>query len=212
MTELYLSNFNCPQCGKKCLHERYNVVNATTNSELTKAITEWDLFKFSCQHCDKEQIITYPTLYLDKEKKCAIHYIPYIDKATFTRQQNYIKLEGIDLSEYRCRIVHDLESFIEKVQIFNANLDDRAIELMKYTNSPLEEGDIQFSYEYIVLSQVGPSNYEFMFVNKDEVAASLDFSEEQYQFFISELETIEDKELFINEYWAGNVIRHGVRS
>lgn len=41
-----------------------------------------------------------------------------------------------------------MESFVEKIQIFTDKLDDRAIELMKFTNSPKEENDIQFTYEH----------------------------------------------------------------
>jgi len=52
---------------------------------------------------------------------------------------------SLNLSEFQCRVVHDLESFVEKIQIFTDKFDDRAIELMKFTNSPKEENDIQFT-------------------------------------------------------------------
>lgn len=51
-----------------------------------------------------------------------------------------------------------------------------------------------------------------MFVNNREVVASLDFSEGQYQYFLTEVEDVETKELFINEYWAEKFARHGVKS
>lgn len=58
--------------------------------------------------------------------------------------------EGVNLSEYKMRVVSDIESFVEKVQIVSSGYDDRAIELMKFMNSPLEDGDIQFNYEHIL--------------------------------------------------------------
>lgn len=119
---------------------------------------------------------------------------------------------SLNLSEFQCRVVHDLESFVEKIQIFTDKLDDRAIELMKFTNSPKEENDIQFTYEHQVFTKVGPLNYQFMFVNNREVVASLDFSEDQYQYFLTEVEDVETKELFINEYWAVEFARHDVKS
>lgn len=63
--------------------------------------------------------------------------------------------EGVDLSEYKIRVVSDVESFVEKVQIVSAGYDDRAIELMKFMNSTLEDGDIQFNYEHMVFTKVG---------------------------------------------------------
>ncbi|RMI73759.1 CpXC domain-containing protein [Streptococcus iniae] len=212
MTDIYLSYLNCPKCGEKNPHQRHNIIDIGLEPELTKQIIDWEFFKFSCQNCTHEQFVTYPTLYLEVEKKVAIHYIPYLDEAVLTRQQSKLKIMSLNLSEFQCRVVHDLESFVEKIQIFTDKLDDRAIELMKFTNSPKEENDIQFTYEHQVFTKVGPLNYQFMFVNNREVVASLDFSEDQYQYFLTEVEDVETKELFINEYWAVEFARHDVKS
>ncbi|WP_270743818.1 CpXC domain-containing protein [Streptococcus lutetiensis] len=123
-------------------------MDAALGSEQTNQIIDWEFFKFSCQNCTHEKFVTYPTLYLDVENKVAIHYIPYIDEAVLSRQQSQLKNLSLNLSEFQCRVVHDLESFVEKIQIFTDKLDDRAIELMKFTNSPKEENDIQFTYEH----------------------------------------------------------------
>ncbi len=90
-------------------------------------------------------LVIYPILYLDVDNKIAIHYIPYIDEAVLSRQQSQLKNMSLNLSEFQCRVVHDSESFVEKIQIFTDKFDDRAIELMKFTNSPKEENDIQFT-------------------------------------------------------------------
>ncbi|WP_288598716.1 CpXC domain-containing protein [uncultured Streptococcus sp.] len=99
--------------------------------------------------------------------------------------------EGVDLSEYKIRVVSDVESFVEKVQIVSAGYDDRAIELMKFMNSPLEDGDIQFNYEHMVFTKVGQESYQFMFIDNQTAVASLAFSQEQYESYLSDVEDLE---------------------
>ncbi|HFR3303585.1 TPA: CpXC domain-containing protein [Streptococcus suis] len=110
--------------------------------------------------------------------------------------------EGVNLSEYRIRVVSDLESFVEKVQIVSAGYDDRAIELMKYMNSPLEDGDIQFNYEHMVFTKVGHESYQFMFINNQTAVASLDFSQEQYEYYLADVEDLEINTYYIDSRWA----------
>ena len=99
-------------------------------------------------------------------------------------QQN----SGSAESEYLIRVVSDIESFVEKVQIVSAGYDDRGIWLMKFTNSPLEEGDIQFNYEHMVFTRGGYESYQFMFIDNQTAIASLDFSKEQYEYYLADNE------------------------
>jgi len=88
-------------------------------------------------------LVIYPILYLDVDNKIAIHYIPYIDEAVLSRQQSKLKNMSLNLSEFQCRVVHDLESFVEKIQIFKGDL--------KHTKNPSAlrhlRDRIQTSYE-----------------------------------------------------------------
>lgn len=110
--------------------------------------------------------------------------------------------EGVNLSEYRIRVVSDIESFVEKVQIISAGYDDRAIEVMKYMNSPLEDGDIQFNYEHMVFTKVGQESYQFMFIDIQIVVASLDFSQEKYEYYLADVEDLETNTYYIDSRWA----------
>jgi len=58
--------------------------------------------------------------------------------------------------------------------------------LIKLTNSPEEDNDIQFTYMYHVHTKLGPSHHQFMFINNWAVVASFDISEVQYQYFMKE--------------------------
>ncbi|MCY7024075.1 CpXC domain-containing protein [Streptococcus sanguinis] len=115
--------------------------------------------------------------------------------------------EGVDLSEHKIRVVSDVESFVEKVQIVSAGYDDRAIELMKFMNSPLEDGDIQFNYEHMVFTKVGQESYQFMFIDNQTAVASLDFSQEQYEYYLSDVEGLETNTYCIESRWAESFSR-----
>lgn len=59
---------------------------------------------------------------------------------------------------------------------------------MKFTNSPLEDGDIQFNYELMVFTKVGQESYQFMFIDNQTAVASLNFSKEQYEYYLADNE------------------------
>lgn len=91
-----------------------------------------------------------------------LYYIPAMD----SREQEQYRIEEIfsqikqvegdrysnSFDTYNFRIVSDMESFIEKVQILDAGYDDRLIELMKFILAPKEEEEIQFSYDHMVFT------------------------------------------------------------
>ena len=147
-------------------------------------------------------LIDYPTVVVDEEQKTIIQYCADGNVDVLSMQICSLISEGVNLSEYRIRVVSDIESFVEKVQIVSAGYDDRAIELMKYMNSPLEDGDIQFNYEHMVFTKVGHESYQFMFINNQTAVASLDFSQEQYEYYLADVEDLETNTYYIDSRWS----------
>ena len=181
MTTIFLTKTNCTNCGKQSIFERFDRVYAVKTPDIISAILDWDFFKFTCHNCNHMVLIDYPTVVVDEEQKTIIQYCADGNVDVLSMQICSLISEGVDLSEYRIRVVSDIESFVEKVQIVSAGYDDRAIELMKYMNSPLEDGDNQFNYEHMVFTKVGQESYQFMFINNQTAVASLDFSQELTQ-------------------------------
>ena len=58
--------------------------------------------------------------------------------------------------------------------------------MIKLTNTPVEDNDIQFTYMYHVYIKLGLSHHQFMFINNRADVASIDISEVQYQCFMKE--------------------------
>ena len=58
--------------------------------------------------------------------------------------------------------------------------------MIKLTNSPEEDNDIQFTYVYHTHTKLGLSHHQFMFINNRADVASIDISGVQYQYFMKE--------------------------
>ncbi|HEL2361498.1 TPA: CpXC domain-containing protein [Streptococcus suis] len=207
MTTIFLTKTNCTNCGKQSTFERYDRVYAVKTPEIVSAILDWDFFKFTCHNCNHMVLIDYPTVVVDEEQKTIIQYCADGNVDVLSMQICSLISEGVNLSEYRIRVVSDIESFVEKVQIVSAGYDDRAIELMKYMNSPLEDGDIQFNYEHMVFTKVGQESYQFMFIDNQTAVACLDFSQEQYEYYLADVEDLETNTYYIDSRWAESFCR-----
>lgn len=211
MTNIQLTSITCQCCGADSIFEKVDRIDANQTSMFIDSIIDWELFKFKCRGCNNQVIIEYPTLYHDNENKIIVQFSPSNDNAVLTSQIASLLVEGLDISKYQIRVVSDLEDFVEKVQIFSMDFDDRAIELMKYLKSPTEIEDIQFAYDRMVFTKVGNNNYQFMFIHNKDVVASPDFDEELYEECYSEICDSTANTFYINETWAEEFARQGIK-
>ncbi|HEP1803954.1 TPA: CpXC domain-containing protein [Streptococcus suis] len=216
MTRTTVEFIVCPVCNHQSEFTTYQSINATLEPKLKQQLIDWELFKFYCLNCGEPKLVCYETLYHDMEHRIMIYYIPTMvnreqEKVRIEEMLNQIKqVEGDRYSNsfdtYNFRIVSDMESLIEKVQIFDAGYDDRTIELMKFVLAPKEDEDIQFSYDRMIFTKVGDDNYQFMFIYEKRAVASLKFSKEMYEQFELEFATILDDQYFVDEAWAYRII------
>ena len=207
MTSIFISSLNCSSCGEANSFERYDRIDVSKTPQCRAALIDWELFKYTCNHCGHQVIIDYPTFYADEENKVIIQYL--LSNCSDLASVKSIKelAATLDITTYKYRVVTNLEDFVEKVQIFNEGMDDKAIEFMKYIKRPNEEEDIMFSYEHMVFTKVGPIAYQFMFINHKEIVASLNFSRELYLESLAEVTEAGEGEYVIDKHWAEKFIR-----
>ncbi len=92
---------------------------------------------FTCPSCSHFGLVPTPLLYHDEEQKLMISFTPCNDIALKTRLYNNVcesskasgELEAYE--EYNLRFVCDYNSLLEKILIFDACLNDKAIEVIK---------------------------------------------------------------------------------
>lgn len=116
----------CPTCGKEMEVKLWNSINVSISPELKKQVKDFSLFKVKCDRCDKTTNLEYKCLYHDMDKKLVI----------FAVQDSNLEecIKSIQMfanSGYKIRFVSTIKAMVEKVNIFEANLKDTAIELYK---------------------------------------------------------------------------------
>lgn len=115
MTSIFISTLTCPTCGVTSPFERYNIIDVSVMPELKQSVIDWEFFKFSCSHCGYRMIVDYPTLYIDPENKTAIQYLPSFGVLENSILMSDLQSGKFDFSEFRYRVVTNLEEFSEKI-------------------------------------------------------------------------------------------------
>ncbi len=127
----------CRSCSQEHKVEFWNRINVSENPELKEKVKDGSLFVWECPHCGTSNLISGQILYHDPESKLMVFVIP----ETFEKQLAEL---SASLEGYTLRRVEDVGSLIEKVNIFDAGLDDCVIEMCKYVSrmelSSKEEG------------------------------------------------------------------------
>ena len=127
----------CRSCSQEHKVEFWNRINVSENPELKEKVKDGSLFVWECPHCGTSNLISGQILYHDPESKLMVFVIP----ETFEKQLAEL---SASLEGYTLRRVEDVGSLIEKVNIFDAGLDDCVIEMCKYVSrmelSAKEEG------------------------------------------------------------------------
>ena len=116
-------SFTCPECGESSAFKRYSGVNATEDPELRDEVRTGRLFVRECPKCGHKGIETSPFLYTDPELRVIL-----------ALSKEKLNASG-EIPGYTARQVSTVGELIEKLKIFEAGLDDIAIEMCKYVTS-----------------------------------------------------------------------------
>lgn len=120
----------CSKCGNQHKIVIYKSINTADNPELKAKVCDGSLFLWECPHCGQVNLARYETLYHDPSQKLMIWLMPEGDISE--SQMKAITMHTKAMGGYTLRKVDDMGSLMEKVLIFNAGLDDLAVEMCKY--------------------------------------------------------------------------------
>ncbi len=116
----------CPSCGVLEPFIVYPSIMIPADKKLREQILNENLFLRRCEACGYEVHMVYSCLYQDTIRKFMIYVRPQDEDQTILEQ---ISVEGLE--HIRKRIVSTVEELKEKLLIFEAGLNDYAIELVK---------------------------------------------------------------------------------
>lgn len=133
----------CPVCGKTGDADLYSSVNVHENPELKEKVSSGELFVWTCPECGHKSVLRYPVLYHDPDEKVMV-WLTFDEEAQQQAKRFFNSMES--LNEYCGRLVDDTGSLIEKVHIFDAGLDDLAIEMCKYVIRQEKGSDLSLKF------------------------------------------------------------------
>lgn len=120
----------CSKCGEQTRLTIYKSINTADNPELKEKVRDGSLFLWKCSSCGQANLAKYDTLYHDPEKRIMIWLLQ--DENVSETQMHSITLHAKAIGNYTLRRVTDTGSLMEKVLIFDYDLDDTVIEMCKY--------------------------------------------------------------------------------
>ena len=113
----------CPACGQTQKLEMYTSVNAEENPELRRDILRESMFDWECLHCGYTAQMAYPMIYHDPMNAFMICLRP---SGAVSGAEPIPAVRAL-----KKRSVKNPQELKEKILIFEAGLDDAAVELVK---------------------------------------------------------------------------------
>ena len=200
----------CPECGQEQDFTVWQTLNGDIDSEAKKQLLEGTLFQFKCAHCGYESDVNYPMLYHDMQNKVMIYFTDEdsVEEALET-MTNAEKQKDLAMPGYRKRIVTDQNVLREKAIIFDQELDDRVIEIIKLfyyskVSEQVPEANIHAVYFFI-------ANGKFIleFVGDKPLSTEVPVSmyEDIKRDFAEQLKAEGDADAVIDIYWASEFLK-----
>ena len=119
----------CSHCGAQHEVSAYPSINTAQEPDLKARVLDGSLFVWECPSCGARNLLRYETLYHDPAEKLMIWLS---DGSADTEARMQAAVTGNDFEGYTGRIVDTPGALIEKVKIFDAGLDDIALEMAKF--------------------------------------------------------------------------------
>jgi hypothetical protein len=132
MSSQHFEKITCPKCQKDSEFVMYDSVNVSLDPEDKEKIIDGSLFLFKCPECGAEVHVEYGVLYHDMDKQLMIQTCSDPESAANAPAINEPMKKFANLmADYKFRTVVGSRRLSEKVRIFDAELDDFAVEIFK---------------------------------------------------------------------------------
>ena len=139
----------CPNCRTFNEVATWSSLNSKISPRAKKKLLKNKLFEFKCKQCKKTHQVAYNMLYHDPVKKLLFYLETEQKNYNEIKQEisTYIKLFGND---YTFRVVRSDYELIEKIMIFDNNLNDKVVEFLKY----VFETKVIMDYPNLIINKI----------------------------------------------------------
>lgn len=192
----------CPMCGKRFPVAVHDFISAEENPDLRASLLDGSLFTAGCPYCADVVDLFYPCMYRDEKHR----YFVYL---TDEEEGRHI-FDSLPPSVVRHRVVSDANQMREKIVLFDAGLDDRAVEVMKLMR--LESLRTRNPGIPIQALYYDPQD-GFAVYGEDEKLGTIRFDPKLYEAveeqIIGRLEDTFPEQVIIDADWARQVYKPG---
>lgn len=129
----------CPHCKTEQTIDTYPIINLQNDTDIYEDLFTLNLFKHECKKCKKNIIVQYDCLVIDMYKKYIIYLYTTDSLTNFNKNIDQLieKLQAD--TQYKevfnnlkyTRVVTTLNELLEKLLIFDYDLNDKVIEILK---------------------------------------------------------------------------------
>ena len=156
-------------CGHEFETKLWDALNVTEAKELKGKLLSGEINQVQCPKCQKKSYIEKSLLYHDMDQRLWVQMLPQADRPKWPElQEEYqeeIKKNSGPFSnrKYHFRLAFGREELLEKIRIFDANLDDRILELLKVRILTEDETLKTVSDAKVLFSRYMPQEEELHF-------------------------------------------------
>ena len=165
-------SIKCPSCGQLQNMTVWDSITVKDSADLKKDLLSGKVNIFKCGSCSHSGLVPSPMLYHDEDRKLMMSFAPCNDEALKKRlfdnvcETSKASNELDKYEEYNFRFVSEYNSLLEKILIFDAGLNDKAIEVIKLlilSQEPEKQND-----RNCVFGKKEGENLEFMIQDTKE--------------------------------------------
>jgi len=118
---------SCSKCHQSTDIDVRQQINTALDPELKARVKDGSLFVWECPYCGQHNLARFETLYHDPDARLMVWLLPGNAQPPAAVADAVRELEG-----YTFRLVREPGDLIEKVNIFDAGLDDCVVEMCKW--------------------------------------------------------------------------------
>lgn len=130
-------SLKCPLCGQLSEVTVWSSITVKDSADLKNDLLQGKINMFNCPSCSHFGLMPNPMLYHDEDKKLMISFSPTNDPVL--KQQLFENVEKASkesgelekFAGYNLRFVTDYNELLEKILIFDSDLNDKAVEVIK---------------------------------------------------------------------------------
>lgn len=219
MARYDIEKITCPSCGKTFPVKIYDRIDVKRDPKLKKKVIHGTMFAEHCPHCGEKIRMVYDAMYADPVYRITIALAAtddfYKQAVKEMEKENALRNAKDDivrdyLNEATLRIVRDDMQLAEKVLIFDNDLDDRVIELLRLVHLTSQQAtnpevtDMLFN-----IGQTRDGHTQMCFlpmigrdiVNTPIVLSNLNYSRTADKYYHA-LQEYKESDLEVNRAWA----------